>query len=71
METNGIGLFVTELSEDFILIDHNGSNAGYTASFAFDKKNKNGVLLMRNYFPEYGYRKYTKDFLEQLSKLYE
>ena len=50
---------------------HKGSNYGYTTAFAIDKKFNNGVILMRNYYPEYGYRDFTKDFLDQLSKTEE
>lgn len=50
---------------------HKGSNYGYTTAFAIDKKFNNGVILMRNYYPEYGYRDFTKDFLDQLSNTEE
>jgi len=67
MKMKSIGIFATELSKDFILIGHKGSNFGYTTAFAFDKKFNNGVILMRNYYPEYGYQEFTRDFLERLN----
>lgn len=50
-------------------LGHNGSTAGYTASYVIDDKTNNGLIIMRNYFPEYGYRNYTKGFLERLRKI--
>jgi CubicO group peptidase (beta-lactamase class C family) len=47
---------------------HKGSNYGYTTAFAIDRKLKNGVILMRNYFPEYEYQNFTKDFVDHLSR---
>ncbi len=67
MKEKKLGIWSTTISKDFILLGHYGTNAGYTTAFVFDKKYKNGVVLMRNFFPDYGYRKYTKDFLELLN----
>jgi CubicO group peptidase (beta-lactamase class C family) len=67
IKTIGIGVRVADFQNDFVLIGVEGSNVGYTTAFAFDRKYNNGVILMRNYYPEYGYREYTKDFLEQLN----
>jgi len=50
-------------------LGHGGSTAGYTALYIIDDKTKNGVIIMRNYFPEYGYRDYTKRFMEELTRI--
>jgi CubicO group peptidase (beta-lactamase class C family) len=50
---------------------HQGTNYGYTTAFTIDKRFNNGVILMRNYYPEYGYRDFTKSFLEQLNQAEE
>jgi CubicO group peptidase (beta-lactamase class C family) len=68
IKTIGIGVRVADFHNDFVLIGVEGTNVGYTTAFSFDRKTNNGVILMRNYFPEYGYREFTKDFLEQLNK---
>ncbi len=71
IKTIGIGVRVADFQNDFVLIGVEGSNVGYTTAFAFDRKKNNGVILMRNYFPEYGYQEFTKDFLELLSMVTE
>jgi CubicO group peptidase (beta-lactamase class C family) len=48
-------------------LGHGGSTAGYTAFYIIDDKTKDGVIIMRNYFPEYGYRDYTKRFMAALT----
>jgi CubicO group peptidase (beta-lactamase class C family) len=71
IKTIGIGVRVADFHNDFVLIGVEGTNVGYTTAFSFDRETNNGVILMRNYYPEYGYRDFTKDFLDQLSKTKE
>ncbi len=44
----GIGFMVFN-NDQVSIVGHNGKVSGYTAQFAFEKKSKYGVILMRNY----------------------
>lgn len=44
----GLGFFVNQ-NKQMTIIEHGGSVAGYTAQLAFERTNKYGVILMKNY----------------------